>query len=69
MTNWTFKKSPKNNILIFQKEESQPEIFIGEAVSLLIALTEVASFFKPEDIVTTPEGKCIVSKTKGELNN
>jgi hypothetical protein len=69
MTNWTFKKTPKNNILIFQKEESQPEIFVGEAAGLHIALTEVASFFKPEDIVTTPEGKCIVAKTTGELNN
>jgi hypothetical protein len=68
MTQWNFKNH-KGNILISQTEEDQPEVILGEMKDIHTALMEVASFFKPNDIILTPEGNCIASGFVGELNN
>ena len=70
MTKWNFKKRPVNgNILITQTEEDQPEVLLGEVVDIHTALTEVANFFKPGDLIVTPSGSCLAKGYEGELNN
>jgi hypothetical protein len=70
VTKWTFAQRPKNSVITISRQvENKPEVFLGAAETIHIALTEVASFFKPGDIVVTPSGSCIVSELLGELNN
>jgi hypothetical protein len=70
VTKWTFAKRPKNSVITISRQvEGKPEVLLGAAETIHIALTEVAPFFRPGDVVTTPEGSCIVSELLGELNN
>ena len=78
MTNWTFKKHPKNGkMMVFRTEEGQPKVLVGEIVAqpddklslIHSALTEVAQYFKPGDVIITPDGKCISGGYYGEINN
>ena len=70
MTKWTFKKKPKNNnILILKTEPDEPRALLGEATHIHAALTEMAPYFTPGDIVVTPEGSCIMKDMEGEVNN
>lgn len=71
MTKWTFKKKAKSvDFFTFKTEDGQPEVLIGEmAKGLHISMAEVASFFKPGDLIVTPTGSCIMLEQMGEGNN
>ena len=71
MTKWTFKKKPESvDFFTFKTEDGQPEVLVGKnGKTLHLSLAEVASFFKPGDIIETPEGQCMMLEQLGEPNN
>ena len=71
MTKWTFKKKAKGvDFFTFKTEDGQPEVLVGKTdKGLHISMAEVASFFKPGDVIITPTGSCIMLEQMGEGNN
>jgi hypothetical protein len=65
MTQWTFSTRPNDTVTISKKEGDRSDLLLGAAEHIHIALTEVAPFFKPGDIVITPQGSCIVADLLG----